>query len=72
MNYIIVGLGNPGQEYENTRHNTGRIAVDAFAKRIDLDLCEWKEDKKLKSEVAKTKLGKHTVLLIKTNTFMTN
>lgn len=70
MNYIIVGLGNPGQEYENTRHNTGRIAVDALAKKIDLDSDEWKEDKKLKSEVAKTKLGKNTVLLIKPNTFM--
>jgi len=70
MNYIIVGLGNPGQEYENTRHNTGRIAVDTLAKKIGLDFDEWKEDKKLKSEVAKTKIGKNTVLLIKPNTFM--
>ena len=70
MNYIITGLGNPGQEYENTRHNTGRIAVDALAKKIDLDLSEWKEDKKLKSEIAKTKIGKNSVLLIKPNTFM--
>ena len=57
MNYIILGLGNPGQEYENTRHNTGRMAVDAFARKIDLDLGEWKDDKKLKSEIAKTKIG---------------
>jgi len=70
MNYIIVGLGNPGGEYENTRHNTGRIAVDAFAKKIGIDADEWKEDKKIKSEVAKTKLGKNTVVLIKPNTFM--
>jgi len=68
MNYIVVGLGNPGEEYENTRHNTGRIAVDTFAKKIDVD--EWKEDKKIKSEVAKSKLGKNTVLLVKPNTFM--
>ena len=70
MNYIIVGLGNPGQEYENTRHNTGRMAVDALARQIELDSQEWNEDKKLKSEVAKTKLGKNTLLLIKPNTFM--
>ncbi len=70
MNYIIVGLGNPGEEYENTRHNTGRIAVDAFAKKIGLNLDEWKEDKKIKSEVAKAKVGKNTALLIKPNTFM--
>ena len=70
MNYIIVGLGNPGQEYENTRHNTGRIAVEWLAKKISLDSNEWKEDKKLKSEVAKTKIGKNSLLLIKPNTFM--
>jgi len=69
MNYIIVGLGNPGQEYENTRHNTGRIAVDMLAKKINLD-DDWKEDKKLKSEIAKTKIGKNTLFLIKPNTFM--
>jgi len=72
MNYIIVGLGNPGQEYENTRHNTGRIAIDSFAKKISAsggDL-EWKDDKKLKSETAKTKVGKNSVLLVKPNTFM--
>ena len=70
MNYIIVGLGNPGQEYENTRHNTGRIAVESLAKKIGLSSEEWYEDKKLKSEVAKTKIGKNFVLLIKPNTFM--
>jgi PTH1 family peptidyl-tRNA hydrolase len=70
MNYIIVGLGNPGEEYENTRHNTGRIAVDIFGKKIGVD--EWKEDKKIKAETAKAKLGKNTVLLVKPNTFMNN
>lgn len=69
MNYIIVGLGNPGEEYTNTRHNTGRIAVDALAKKID-EQDSFKEDKKIKSEVAKTKLGKHTLVMIKPNTFM--
>lgn len=69
MNYIIVGLGNPGEEYENTRHNTGRIAVDTLAKKIGANE-DWKEDKKIKSEVAKSKLGKNTVFLVKPNTFM--
>lgn len=35
MAYILVGLGNPGQEYEETRHNTGRIIVNAVAKKFD-------------------------------------
>lgn len=68
MQYIIVGLGNPGQEYENTRHNTGRIIVDAFGKSIGVK--EWEENKKLKAETAEEKLGKNIVLLIKPNTFM--
>jgi len=68
MNYIIAGLGNPGTEYEGTRHNTGRIAVDTLAKRIDED--EWTEDKKLKADILKTKIGKNTVVLVKPNTFM--
>jgi len=78
MNYIIVGLGNPGQEYEGTRHNTGRIAVDTFYRKFSArggsasggDINEWTEDKKIKSEIAKGKVGKNTVLLIKPNTFM--
>jgi PTH1 family peptidyl-tRNA hydrolase len=68
MNYTIVGLGNPGQEYEWTRHNTGHMIVDAFAKLVGVE--EWTEDKKLNSLVAKTKVGKNTATLIKPNTFM--
>ena len=68
MNYIIVGLGNPGEEYVGTRHNTGRMAVEAFAEKVGVD--EWKEDKKLKSETSKAKVGKNTALFIKPNTFM--
>lgn len=69
MNYTIVGLGNPGEEYENTKHNTGRMILDAFAKKNDIS-DEWKEDKKIKSEIAKIKIGKNSALLIKPNTFM--
>ena len=68
MNYIIVGLGNPGQEYEWTRHNTGRMVVDAFAKLLEVE--EFEIDKKLNSLVAKTKVGKNTVTLVKPETFM--
>lgn len=68
MNYTIVGLGNPGQEYEWTRHNTGAMVVDAFAKLVGVE--EWKEDKKLNSLIAKAKVGKNTALLVKPNTFM--
>ncbi|MBU6370845.1 MAG: aminoacyl-tRNA hydrolase [Patescibacteria group bacterium] len=68
MNYTIVGLGNPGEEYVGTRHNTGRMVVDALAKKIGAD--DWKDDKKIKAKVLKTKVGKNTVVLIQPNTMM--
>ena len=43
--YVIAGLGNPGNEYENTRHNTGRMALEFLRKKIGAE--EWRTDKKL-------------------------
>jgi len=59
---IIVGLGNPGAEYENTRHNTGRMILDMFRQKNDSP--EWQEDKKLRSLISKK--NKITLLLPKT------
>ncbi len=73
MNYIIAGLGNPGIEYEGTRHNTGRIAVETLAKKIGLagqGAKDFVEDKKINAEIVKAKVGKNTALLVKPNTFM--
>src|SRR3990167_6435348 len=61
---IIVGLGNPGAEYENTRHNTGRMILDMFRQKNDLP--EWQEDKKLKSLISK----KNKITLLLPETFM--
>lgn len=69
MAYIIVGLGNPGEEYEVTRHNTGRMLVEWFGKSLD---AEWKEDGKLKVKSAKLKVGKQTVVLVLPDTYMNN
>ncbi len=69
MAYVFVGLGNPGEEYEETRHNTGRIILELFGKAHS---AEWKLDKKLNAHVAKVKVGKSPVTLVLPDTFMNN
>ncbi len=68
MSFVIVGLGNPGEEYDNTRHNTGRMIVSKLASHFDAG--EWKLDKKLGAEVAKGQIGKESVKFVLPNTFM--
>ena len=68
MAWIIVGLGNPGKEYEGTRHNAGRSAVEQFAK--DNDFSEWKEDTKTLATVSKGALGASSATLVLPDTYM--
>lgn len=68
MAWVIVGLGNPGEEYKNTRHNAGRMAVEHFAKMTDLS--EWKEEKKAKAHVSRGMLVKNIAVLVLPDTFM--
>ncbi|MEI7513236.1 MAG: aminoacyl-tRNA hydrolase [bacterium] len=67
MKYI-VGLGNPGEEYKKTRHNTGRIILDIIRKKIDADDFEF--NKKINALVSEGKIGKEKVMLIEPETFM--
>ena len=64
----IVGLGNPGEEYKKTRHNTGRIILDIIAKKIDAHDFEF--NKKINALVSEGKIGKEKVMLIEPETFM--
>src|SRR3990167_11534294 len=68
MSWVIVGLGNPGEDYEGTRHNTGRMALEFYAKKAGLSA--WKEDKKSKSLTTGAHIGKNVVALVLPNTFM--
>ena len=63
--YLIVGLGNPGDEYAETRHNTGYMVLDAFAKASNIVF----EDKRY-GYVAETSLKGRKVFLLKPTTFM--
>lgn len=67
-NYVIVGLGNPGEEYADTRHNAGRMVLEVF--RTMHDLPEWANDQKLKALVSKGKVDKSSVLLVEPETYM--
>lgn len=69
MPYIIAGLGNPGEEYENTRHNTGRIVLDAVRTEFGDD---FEYNKKLNAQVAAGKVGKEKATFIAPDTFMNN
>ena len=44
MAYLIVGLGNPGEKYAHTRHNTGRLVLEYLRKKHGFS--EWEEDKR--------------------------
>ncbi len=68
MPYIIAGLGNPGEEYKDTRHNAGRIMAEYIAKAYDFS--EWKHDKKLNALVSKGEIEEEKVQLVNPETFM--
>lgn len=70
MSFVIVGLGNPGEEYTNTRHNTGRIVLDAIRQEYSRD--DFSFDKKLNAEVAEAKIGREKMTLVAPDTFMNN
>lgn len=69
---IIVGLGNPGEEYKNTRHNIGFMAVDFLREQLgkDGDFSDFKFDKKANAEISRGLVGEEKVLLVKPQTFM--
>ena len=68
VEYLVVGLGNPGRDYENTRHNAGFLAVDALAEKLGAKI----DRLKFKSLCGDAMIGEHRVLLMKPSTFMNN
>ncbi len=66
--WLIVGLGNPGMTYENTRHNAGFMTIDALAKAHNTEV----RNMKFKSYCGDIVLGGQKCLLLKPNTYMNN
>lgn len=63
---LIIGLGNPGKEYEKTRHNTGFMVLDRFANKMGVSLIQ----NKFKGIYTKMKYHGEDVILLKPQTFM--
>lgn len=66
--YYIVGLGNPGLQYENTRHNVGFMTIDYLANKYNIDVRKLK----FKSLYGQGEISGHKVMLIKPQTYMNN
>jgi len=65
MKYLIAGLGNPGAEYEHTRHNAGFLVADELARRFDASFSPMQ-----KGKVARFKFKGRTFILLKPGTYM--
>lgn len=66
LTHLVVGLGNPGDQYTFTRHNTGFMALDFIAEKCGVKV----ERARFKSLCADARIGEHRVLLMKPQTFM--
>lgn len=66
MTYLIVGLGNPGRQYEKTRHNVGFEVIDRLADRLSASV----DEKKFKGCYGKGVIGGNKVILLKPLTYM--
>lgn len=68
ISHIVVGLGNPGDKYFHTRHNTGFLTMDFISQKLGARI----DRVKFKALVGEATAGDHRVLLMKPQTFMNN
>lgn len=66
MTKLLIGLGNPGEEYNSSRHNIGFIMIDKIAENLSINF----DNHKKKSLYARMKKGKTQYILLKPQTFM--
>lgn len=68
MEFICIGLGNPGEEYEHSRHNTGMIVLSEIARKRRFS--DWKKDRGLRALASEGNIGEHDVLFVLPQTYM--
>ncbi|MBQ9902229.1 MAG: aminoacyl-tRNA hydrolase [Clostridia bacterium] len=66
IDWLVVGLGNPGKKYQGTRHNAGFMAADALAKRLNITVDRLKFNALIGDGIC----GEQRILLVKPQTFM--
>lgn len=68
---LIIGLGNPGKQYEKTRHNIGFMVLDAVREELkEYNIGKWELSKKFNAEICGTTIHGEKVILAKPMTFM--
>lgn len=68
VEYLIVGLGNPGLQYERTRHNAGFMVLDSLSKRLNIEISKYK----FKAKLAEAEISGKRCLIMKPETYMNN
>lgn len=70
--YLFIGLGNPGKNYENTRHNAGWLALDQLKQDWENPAVptRWSSEKKLHADLAKMRFADRDCFFFKPTTFM--
>lgn len=68
IEYVIAGLGNPGMEYDGTRHNAGFFTIDTLAKQLGENISRLR----FKGKTAEVTIGNARCLLLKPTTYMNN
>jgi PTH1 family peptidyl-tRNA hydrolase len=66
--YVVIGLGNPGKDYANTRHNAGFNTIDILSKKYNISINKIK----FKAVFGEGNIGSEKVILVKPQTFMNN
>ena len=73
-NYLFVGLGNPGPDYEKSRHSFGRMILLSLASKLlgEMEIGDWQFDKKLKAQITSGTLNKNKFRFLLPENMMNN